>query len=49
SPGKDREPNWLPTPREGEWNLVMRLYAPKREVLDGAWDPPPLKRVAEEE
>ena len=45
SPGKDKESNWLPAPKEGAWNLTMRLYAPKRAVLDGTWNPPALKRV----
>ena len=45
SPGKDKEVNWLPTPKEGEWNLTMRLYAPKPEVENGKWTPTALKQV----
>ncbi len=45
SPGTDKEANWLPAPKEGAWNLAMRLYAPKPSVLDGTWDPPALKQV----
>jgi hypothetical protein len=44
SPGKDRESNWLPAPA-GDFNLCMRLYAPKGEVLDGRWAPPVVKRA----
>jgi hypothetical protein len=44
SPGKDKESNWLPAPT-GDFNLAMRLYAPKLEVLDGRWAPPPIRRV----
>ena len=44
SPGKDKEPNWLPTPT-GDYNLVMRLYGPKAEALDGRWVPPAVKRA----
>ena len=44
SPGKDKEANWLPAP-EGSFNLTMRAYAPKAEVLDGRWVPPPVRRV----
>jgi len=44
SPGKDKESNWLPAPT-GDFNLTMRLYAPKLEVLDGRWAPPPIRRV----
>jgi hypothetical protein len=44
SPGKDRESNWLPAPA-GDFNLAMRLYAPKAEIRDGRWAPPAIKRV----
>jgi hypothetical protein len=39
SPGKDLEANWLPAPK-GAFNLLMRLYSPKSEVLTGKWNPP---------
>ena len=39
SPGKDREANWLPAPSDG-FNLMMRLYWPKEEILEGGWKPP---------
>jgi hypothetical protein len=45
SPGPDKEPNWLPAP-EGPMSILMRLYAPKIEVLNGSWSPPPVRRVA---
>ncbi len=45
SPGADKEANWLPTPKEGEWNLTLRIYAPKPEVEDGTWTPSAIKRV----
>jgi len=44
SPGADKESNWLPAPT-GDFNLTMRLYAPKGEVTDGRWAPPAVKRV----
>jgi len=43
SPGTDKEANWLPAPK-GEFNLTMRLYAPKSEALTGKWNPPPVRR-----
>jgi len=44
SPGKAREPNWLPAP-DGPFSAVMRLYWPKPQALDGTWTMPPLERV----
>jgi hypothetical protein len=44
SPGADKEGNWLPAPK-GAFNLTMRLYAPKAEVLVGKWNPPPVVRL----
>jgi hypothetical protein len=44
SPGKDKEANWLPAPK-GPFMMVMRLYWPKEEALDGKWTAPPLQRV----
>ena len=35
------ESNWLPSTGPGKpWVLVMRLYLPKPDVLDGSWTPP---------
>ena len=44
SPGKDKESNWLPASKD-EFNLVMRLYWPNKEILDGTWKPPPVDGV----
>jgi len=44
SPGKDKESNWLPAPT-GNFNLIMRLYGPKAEALDGRWVPPAVKKA----
>jgi hypothetical protein len=38
SPGADKESNWLPAP-DGPIYMVMRLYWPKPEALDGTWKP----------
>ncbi|MCX7892802.1 MAG: DUF1254 domain-containing protein [Burkholderiales bacterium] len=48
SPGKDRESNWLPAPKD-EFILMMRLYWPKEtapSILDGTWKPPAVKPVS---
>jgi hypothetical protein len=44
SPGRDEEANWLPTPA-GPFNLFMRLYWPREEVLVGTWRPPAVEPV----
>jgi hypothetical protein len=44
SPGQDKESNWLPAP-DGPFMMVIRIYWPKPEALDGTWKQPPLERV----
>ena len=44
SPGKDKEANWLPSPN-GPFSLILRLYWPKAEALEGKWIAPPMKRL----
>jgi hypothetical protein len=46
SPGADKEANWLPAPK-GPFNLTMRIYAPKSDVLTGKWNPPPVMKKAQ--
>jgi hypothetical protein len=36
SPGRDKETNWLPAPK-GPFSMIMRLYWPKTEALEGKW------------
>lgn len=45
SPGKDKESNWLPAPHAGPMGPTLRIYAPRREALDGTWQPPGFRRV----
>jgi hypothetical protein len=44
NPGKDKEANWLPAPK-GPFNLLMRLYAPRSDVLTGKWIPPSVTKT----
>lgn len=39
SPGAGKESNWLPAP-EGPFQMILRLYWPKEEALNGTWTPP---------
>lgn len=43
SPGKDRESNWLPSDKNS-FNLILRMYLPAEEVLNGTRTPPPIRR-----
>jgi hypothetical protein len=48
SPGKDKEQNWLPAPKD-QFILMMRLYWPKEKppsILDGSWRIPPVKEAS---
>ncbi|MGA9729960.1 MAG: DUF1214 domain-containing protein, partial [Candidatus Acidiferrales bacterium] len=47
SPGKDKESNWLPAPKD-DFVLMVRLYWPKEKdptILNGSWKPPAVKKV----
>jgi len=57
SPGADKEANWLPCPPSGPFNLTIRVYQPKREMMDGptennmvveagTYKIPPVRRVS---
>jgi hypothetical protein len=46
NPGPDRQANWLPAPI-GPLGITMRLYAPRPEILDGRWAPPPVRKAAQ--
>jgi hypothetical protein len=44
SPGEDKEANWLPAP-PGKFVLMLRLYWPQQDVLNGKWSPPAAKKI----
>jgi hypothetical protein len=38
-PSAEGRANWLPAPSE-PFNLILRMYQPRKAVLDGQWQPP---------
>jgi len=40
---RPRGGNWVPTPH-GDFELVLRMYAPKPAATDGSWQPPAVER-----
>jgi len=45
SPGPDKEANWLATPPDGAFELMLRLNGPNPEVASLAWKPPAVTKV----
>ncbi|MEN9571947.1 MAG: hypothetical protein RL172_3178 [Bacteroidota bacterium] len=43
-PEKAKEANWLPAP-SGDFNLLMRAYWPKEQMLAGSWIPPVVQKI----
>ncbi|WP_198298335.1 DUF1254 domain-containing protein [Bordetella genomosp. 8] len=37
--------NWLPAPQSGRFTLVMRLYQPGQDAIEGLWQPPTIRRI----
>ncbi len=44
SPGKDKEANWLPAPKD-DFILMLRFYWPKEPILDSKWELPGVQMV----
>jgi hypothetical protein len=44
SPGKDKESNWLPAPKE-PFYMLFRMYQPDIEVLNGQYELPGVVRT----
>lgn len=44
SPGADKESNWLPAPKGGDFSLYIRAYWPKAPILEGSWTPPTVEQ-----
>ena len=45
SPGKGKESNWLPAPKE-PFYMLFRMYLPEIEVLNGQYDLPGVERTS---
>jgi hypothetical protein len=48
SPGKDKESNWLPAPTppvSDTFKLILRMYLPQTQILNGTWPYPTLQRM----
>jgi hypothetical protein len=45
NPGEGKESNWLPAPK-GEFNLMLRIYWPKPDVVERRWAPPGIQPVS---
>jgi hypothetical protein len=45
APGGDLDSNWLPAP-QAQFYLILRLYYPKAEALQGQWKPPAIRVLA---
>jgi hypothetical protein len=44
-PGGARTANWLPAPSEAPFALVLRAYAPREDLLEQRYQPPPVKAL----
>jgi len=45
SPGKEKETNWLPAPKD-VFSLYLRFYWPSDAILKGTWEPPLIKPIS---
>jgi hypothetical protein len=42
--GPKQKSNWLPAP-EGNFYMVLRMYGPEKQIIDGSWKSPPVELV----
>lgn len=45
-PSEDKVSNWLPAPKDGNFNLTMRNYMPSPDIIEQRYDPPVLTRIS---
>jgi hypothetical protein len=41
-----KESNWIPTRADGQFEVLFRLYGPKKPLFDKTWKLPDVERVA---
>lgn len=46
NPGKSKESNWLPAPKEGLFSLVFGAYWPQKTIIKKQWSVPAVKKQA---
>ena len=45
APEAGEQSNWLPTPQSGAFNVILRLYGPRREVVEQRWKMPLVEMI----
>lgn len=45
APGAEKEANWLPTPQQGRFRPIMRMYQPRQPILDESYILPAITRI----
>lgn len=46
-PPDGKETNWVPTQTGRGWEVMVRLYGPKKPLFDETWRLPDVEKVAE--
>jgi hypothetical protein len=44
-PAGEQVRNWLPAPQSGRFTLMLRLYQPRADAVEGLWTPPVIRRI----
>lgn len=44
-PAGEQVRNWLPAPQSGRFTLMLRLYQPREDAVEGLWTPPTIRRI----
>lgn len=44
-PAGEQLRNWLPAPQSGRFTLMLRMYQPREDAVEGLWRPPSIRRI----